>query len=427
LALLATPFGWRAIVLPGGLLVRVVPGQGNIFSGQIAENIPPWLLERTAPAETAHLGWYLGALGLCMALSRQRLALSRLLVLIGFGALALMANRNVLLFYWLVTPIASLAIASGLRERTARLVTDGFPESWVRRFVLGGGALVLTGQIAIAVVAQRGEGEIGLPVAFHFPVESARYLRSIAASGPLFAPDHHGGYLELTLPDLRPFIDTRLVLHTADEYASYLDVVANPEKFDALAEAWRFQYVVLTTAYPDRYLGLAQHLATNPGWHLVFTDGSEVVFARQGLSLPLGSRATTDAILGGLATRFSGSPRLHEAARLNLARLLIVLGETGEAEVALSTSRSRAAAQMRARAWFVGGERAAAESLARALVDSDGSDVRSLALLAQIAIADGHAAAGAAWLRRALQVDPYDPESQAVLARLENRGEVANP
>ncbi len=421
LGLLATPFGWKAIALPGGLLLRLVPGQGNVFSTQIAENIPPWLLERTAPAETAHLGWVLGALALCIALSRERLALSRLLVLIGFASLALMANRNVLLFYWLASPIAAMAMASRLREVVARLATIGVPERWWRWLAPGLAALVMFGQIALAIVAQRGEGEIGVPAAFHFPVESARYLRGIAASGPIFAPDHHGGYLELTVPELRPFIDTRLVLHTAEEYEAYLDVVANPEKFDVLAETQKFRYVVLTTAYPDRYIGLAQHLATNGAWHLVFTDGSEVVFAREGASMGLGDRATTDAILATLATRFSNSEKLLDTSLLNFARLLIVLGETREAQIVLSASASRAAAQMRARAWFVAGERRAAESLARTLLDSDGDDVRSLALLAQIAIAEGHGGAGAEWLSRALRIDPYDPEARAVLARLENQ------
>jgi tetratricopeptide (TPR) repeat protein len=221
------------------------------------------------------------------------------------------------------------------------------------------------------------------------------------------------------VPDMRPYIDTRLILHTSGEYTDYLEAVANPEKFDLLADAQHFQYVVLTTAYPDLYLGLVQHLAASADWCLIFTDGSEVLFARRGPAVNLGDRGTTIAILRGLKQRFSGSTALHEAARLNLARLLIVLGEVSEAQAVLATLDSRAAAQMRARAFVVAGESAAAESLALILVDSDPHDVRSLALLAQLAIAAGDARVGAQWLERALVADPYDPESRAVLEHLE--------
>ena len=418
--MVATPYGREAFRLPAGLFLRLIPRGGNVFSAQVAENIPPWLWERTSPGETLHLAGAFAALAVCMALSRQRLVLSRLLVLIGFALLALLANRNVLLFYWLAAPMAAWVLAPRLREWGTRLVAgDGAWGPRWRRLGIPLVAVVLGGQLALAGVGQMREGEIGAPVAFHFPVESAKLLRSLAASGPVFAPDHQGGYLELMVPAVRPYIDTRLILHTAGEYTDYLEAVANPEKFDVLADAQQFQYVVLTTVYPDAYLGLVQHLAASADWRLSFTDGSEVLFARRGPSVNLGDRGTTSAILGGLKERFSGSTALHEAARLNLARLLIVLGETREAQAVLATLDSRAAAQMRARAFVVAGESAAAESLARILVDSDPHDVRSLALLAQLAIAAGDSRVGAQWLERALGADPYDLESLAVLERLE--------
>jgi hypothetical protein len=44
-----TPYGWRALVLPVKLLLRLVPANANVFSGQVAENVPPWLLARGDP------------------------------------------------------------------------------------------------------------------------------------------------------------------------------------------------------------------------------------------------------------------------------------------------------------------------------------------------------------------------------------------
>jgi Flp pilus assembly protein TadD len=135
--------------------------------------------------------------------------------------------------------------------------------------------------------------------------------------------------------------------------------------------------------------------------------------------LPLGERETTEAILRELAGRFARAPRLHEAARLQLARLLVVLERTDEAQHVLSTLSSTTAVQLRARAHFVAGDLAAAEALTLTLVNANDRDVRSLALLAQIAFAGGKPGPGVSWLTRALEVDPHDAEALSLLNRIE--------
>ena len=85
--------------------------------------------------------------------------------------------------------------------------------------------------------------------------------------------------------------------------------------------------------------------------------------------------------------RFDLIPKTRAAARINLARLLIVVGQPGAAERVLAPITSRAAAQLRARGHFAAGELGAAESLARVLLVGDPDDVRSLTLLAEIAFA----------------------------------------
>lgn len=431
-----TPYGSAGVTLAARLLARISPAADNLFGAQVAENVPPFVLERTAPAQIAHFKWYLAALAACLALAGRRLWLSHLLLLAGFGALALMANRNVLLFYWVATPIAILA----LTPRTARLA------AWARaaapRWIIPGAVAlggVLAAQLALAAVAARREPTIAAPTPFHFPTESTRRLAEAGAHGPVFTPDHAGGYLSFTAPRLQPYLDTRLLLHTADEYAEYLAAVDDPARFDALAERWRFRYVVLTTAYPDRYLGLARHLADSPGWDLTFTDGAEVLFTRRDPpdagapapgaepNRPLASDEEVDRIAGGLAARFSRQPQQHQAARLQLARLLVVLGQPEQALRVLSTMSGRAAVQLRARAHLVAGQPAAAESLARTLLLVDARDVDSLTLLAQIALRERQPQAALGWLRRALAADPYDPGARRLLDALAPGGAAPDP
>jgi hypothetical protein len=421
-----TPYGGAGVTLAARLLARITPAAGNLFGAQVAENIPPFVLERTAPAQIAHFKWYLVALAVCLALTGRRLWLSHLLLLGGFGALALMANRNLLLFYWVATPIAILALAPRVERLLAR-ARGAAPRRWIIPGAVAALGGLLAAELALAAVAARREPTIAAPTPFHFPTESARRLAEARARGPVFTPDHAGGYLSFTTPGLLPYLDTRLLLHTAAEYAEYLAAVDDPARFDALAQRWRFRYVVLTTAYPDRYLGLARHLADSPAWELTFTDGAEVLFTRRepptadppppesGKARPLATDQEVDQITTQLAARFSRQPEQHQAARLQLARFLVVLAQPQQALRVLSTMSGRAALQLRARAHLVAGQPAAAESLARTLLLVDATDVNSLTLLAQISLLERQPQTALSWLRRALAADPYNLEARRLL------------
>jgi len=334
-----------------------------------------------------------------------------------------MANRNVPLLYWVAAPVAAIALAPGMLQIYQTRRAAWF-RPWLRRSCATAGLVVLLGaELGLAVLVQMRESALGLPTPFHFPVEAARLLVEKGVTGPIFAADQHGGYLTFTVPGVRPYIDTRLVLHTGQEYAEYLSLFDDPARFDALDAREKFNAVILTTAYPDRYLGLIWHLAVSHDWRLVSTDGAEVLFLRQGTALALGERATVDAILQRLAQRFGGAAALHDAARIHLARLLVVLGQSRQAEYVLSDLDSLPAAQLRARAHFVAGEHRAAEGLAHILLLQDPRDIRSLALLAEIAVSESQSGKAREFLRRALAIDPYDSEARALVDRLEKRGE----
>jgi hypothetical protein len=461
LASCLTPYGLDALALPARLLARLAPGRDNVFGAAIAENVPPLVLARTAPEQIGHFRWVLLGLGLAFAVVRPRVHPAHALVLLGFAGLALLANRNVLLFYWVAAPLAATALAPRAAERWSALTSvlaSARPRAprWLARLAtrarahLAGAALAaaLAAELGLAGLALGRESRLGAPTPFHFPIESARRLAALGAAGPIFAPDQAGGYLTFTVPALRPYIDTRLVLHTGREYADYLALFDDPARFDALAAAQGFRYVVLTTAYPDRYLGLVAHLAASAAWRLIDTDGFEVLFAsarakeeeggggggdgkgrgcgdgggcgaRANAAIALDQRATIDAIIAELGARFGARPEVYAAARLNLARTLIVVGQPGQAEYVLSSLDTRAAALLRARGRFATGALASAESLTRILLLQDPRDTRSLTLMAELALAGGSADDGRRWLRQALEADPYDPEARSILAGLE--------
>jgi Tfp pilus assembly protein PilF len=107
------------------------------------------------------------------------------------------------------------------------------------------------------------------------------------------------------------------------------------------------------------------------------------------------------------------------AALTSLATLHGLLGQHELAERALAGVSAPEAEALTARLRFAAGDLASAERLAAARLSDEGEDVRSLNLLAQIALRRGEDARSLSYLRRALRARPSDPEAQRLLANLE--------
>ncbi|WP_437850626.1 tetratricopeptide repeat protein [Sorangium sp. So ce363] len=419
LATCLTPFGLRGAALPALLLGRLLPGEHQVFAHDVAENLPPFELERLSDGEFWHFKWCLALLALSVLLAGRRLRLSHALLLLGFAGLALMSNRNVLLLYWVGAPIFAVNLAPALR----RLCVSSFRRAGVRAAV-GLNAVLLSALLLVSASAAAREPPLADPSPFRVPAESAVRLDALPG-GDVFAADHYGGYLIWRLyPRFRPYIDTRLVLRTADEFAEYLRLADEPERFEAFQARHSFAYVVLPVMFPERYQRLIGHLYASADWKLLYTDGSEVLFARRDLTpgvaeQPFRDASETDRTLVQLGQRFADSPKVHAAARLSLATLHGVLGQLEQAERTLASLDTPQARALEARLRFAAGELDAAERLARQSLVSQDDDVGSLNLMALIALRRGESAQGLGFLRRALRVRPFDPEATRILVNLE--------
>jgi hypothetical protein len=416
---LITPYGIGAWLLPFSLLGRLAPTSTNVFSLAVAENVPPFLLARTTGNDPAHLFLALGVLTLGVlalwALGRRpRLGWGPGFVLVGLVALALMANRNILLLY-----VIAPALLGPLFARAGKAQQESTKARLAYRLLIGtSGAFFLAG----SALAQARETAAGKPTPFRFPVGAARLLAEAHAEGTVFAPDHQSGYLAFEVPGLRPYIDTRLVLHSGAEYADYLSLLDDPDRFDALDARAHFRFVVLTAGLPGRYLSLAAHLVADPTWHLLYTDGTELLFARAGDSWALASESTLGRITAELDRTYGDHASLREVAYLNLSRLLVACGQADAARDVLASFTSRAAAWLRARALFAGSDWTAAEAVARLLLDQEARDADGQALAATVLLAEGNEAEGRAALARALSLDPFNPEARQLAARLGTPG-----
>jgi hypothetical protein len=430
-ACFVTPYGARAVALPFALLGRLLPVTGNVYSGNVAENVPPWVLERTGAGPFGHVALYLGLLALCLV-SARRVMLSHVVVVVALAALALASNRNVLLLYWLATPIAVMSAMPALRRVSVGLrrsrVTRG--RRLVRALPASAAAAVLITVLTLGGLAAARETSLGEPAPWRAPTESTRIISERGGEGAIFAADQFGGFLMWRLgPAHRPYMDTRLVLRTAEEFEEYLSVVDEPQRFDAWEQDKGFAYVILPVTYPDRYLGLIAHLYAGRRWELIFTDGAETLFARRGVSMEegashtwnLGSPAVTERIVADVSRRFGDSPRLLEAARAQLATLDLGVGEPRQAERALAGLETPLADALRARSRLALGDFDGAAGYAGASLARDARDVRSLDVLALVAAHQGDSSKALVLLRRALEVNPYDDEAEKLLARWEGQ------
>jgi hypothetical protein len=417
-AMCVTPFGVRGAALPVVLLGRLLPGDQQIFAQQVAENLPPFELERLSGGEFWHFKWYLVLLGLSTLVAWRRLLVSHALLLVGFAGLALMSNRNVLLLYWVGAPLVAINLAPALRRLAARWRRPGLQAAWGLNAALLGALL-----LGSASAAAR-ESTVSEPSPFRAPTGSAQRLEALPV-GDVFCADHYGGYLIWRLyPRFNPYIDTRLVLRSADEYAQYLRLADEPERFDAFQARHRFGYVVLPVLFPERYQRLIAHLYESPDWKLLFTDGTEVLFGRRDLTTdvaeqPLARAGETERLLSGLQARFSASAKVHDAARLSLATLHGALGQFAQAERTLRDIDAPEAKALQARLRFAAGDLVAAQRLAQERLNTDRDDVGSLSLMAQVALRRGESAEGLGLLRRALQIRPFDQEATRLLGKLE--------
>jgi len=418
LVALATPYGLDGLALPFKLLGRIDPLGGDLFRQSVSENVPPWQLERAggAPLEVTSFKWVaaLAFASFLVPIARRRpLALSRLLLLCGLLALALTANRNILLFNWLAGPVA----AANLHAVA--------PES--RRWRVAAAVLALCGLSVLAVLRHLGgQGEVSLdrPTPFRVPDRAVERLQQLGLDrGPLHCSVRYGGYLIWRLfPRARPTMDGRLVLRSAAELAEHLDIADRPELFEAYRRRRGVRVALLPAALPDRYLPLVVHLQRSPDWRLLATDGTQTLFVHRSLhaaaGLDLGSASTVREIARELERRWSASPAVLERARLHLGRLLAAVGARSRAREVLSRCAGREARSLLARVLYLEGRVEEARRMAAGLLARHGDDVNDLVLLARITLERGARSRAVDLLERALALEPTSAQARRLLAAI---------
>jgi tetratricopeptide (TPR) repeat protein len=248
-----------------------------------------------------------------------------LLLLAALLPLALLARRNIPLFALVALPAASPMVQEALRRAgawmggrlpAARALGPAAASAAAAAFVAACALLLLLDVWSNRFHARDGtHRQFGLGEAPGlYPGGAARFVAERRPPGEVFNDMTSGGYLAWRwFPDRRVFIDGRLEVHDEALFAEYLRAQRDPRFFEEMARRRDVRLVVWSHRQSVEAAPLLRHLATDPGWRLVFLDRSSTVFVRH-------DRAAEASL--GLAAIDPGDPGLGRR----------VLEEIGQAE-----------------------------------------------------------------------------------------------
>jgi hypothetical protein len=347
LALLVNPYHVGAALHP--LLLATRMSGENVFSQEIFELGSPLALARLpafrsmlAPALAAHVALLaIGALAVVDGARMRRFTDVALVAV--FGALSLLAVRNVALFAVVAAPSLAAALDARLSGTRRRRLAGAALAA-----ILGFTALT-TARVALSgFYSARGRPErFGAELCRRcLSVDAVEWLADRNLVGPGFNNLNIGATLLWRDPAHKVFIDGRNEVTGEEFFRRYLEV-SRPDRWDEESRRYGFEYAVLAYAHDQP---LAGHLLRDAAWKLVYLDGAAVVFVREGgpnadlpeaeLPAPVG-RAEREEALGEIHVDGSRAARLARwlglgppprDADLALGSWLLALGQLAAAE-----------------------------------------------------------------------------------------------
>jgi len=265
-ATLLTPLGLRMVDYVLGFIEHPVTRSLN------TEFMPPTL-------QTA-AGQFFFALVLSLVVlifaSRRRPTVYEALRLLVFGALALMAVRNVIWFGFAAAPTLAASIS---RLAAGRPIGQGRPggRKWIN--VAAGGTIALL----VALSLPWFRPWLPLPavrrsyVSPDTPAESVEFLRDLSAPPRVFHSQSFGSYMIWAIPEVPVFIDTRVELYLPPQWIDYLAL--NYARFDweTILNRYDVDTLFLQRGEQD---SLIEAAGGAPGWKQGYADEQAVIFLR---------------------------------------------------------------------------------------------------------------------------------------------------
>ena len=221
-------------------------------------------------------GFVVGLAALLLA-SRYRLKTHEALRLLLFGALALMARRNIAWFGMVAAPVAAACLAEWSARRGAVARTGpGRP-----RLNLAIASLV--GLLAVASLPWL-RPFLPLPaerqayLSAETPVDAVAFLKGLPAQRA-FHSEAYGSYMIWASPERPVFVDTRIELYPPTQWADYVALSAGRYDWQEILDRYGIDTLLLDR---DKQGRLIEAAGASPSWARVYEDAQAVVLQRRG-------------------------------------------------------------------------------------------------------------------------------------------------
>ena len=288
IALFLNPYHYRAVFYP--LLLATRLDSDNLFAGQISELTSPFSLAtdpRFPFTITLQLFCYKVLLGLAslalIGLIRRR-RFGEILMLLVFGALSVMAVRNIPLFVVAGFPAIVFGLAALLpthaggkkaRKQSLRRRRFGALLVWATAAL----AMLMTMRVVGGGYYDEGRRAVRFETAIAeevLAVETADWIAAHDLRGRGYNSLNVGGTLIWRDPSRKIFIDGRNEVSGEEFFRRYL-ALSRPEGWKRLAPSYDLDYAVIAHRHA---MPLARVLHEDPLWRLVHADAVAAVFVR---------------------------------------------------------------------------------------------------------------------------------------------------
>jgi hypothetical protein len=205
-----------------------------------------------------------------------------------WGLLALMATRNVPIFALVVTPILAEQWQAGLVNARPGRLLDFYRRLSENVTTLNraadGRATVAAAFLALVAVLAKPNLVGGDPIlttdvlSNRFPVAAVQFVAAHpqAVTGEMFNDYGWGGYLILTMPEHRVFVDGRNDFYGPDLVREYSSVNTVETNWETVLQKYGVGWTVLPRAHPLNVL-----FSLRRDWNLAYADDVTAIYARQ--------------------------------------------------------------------------------------------------------------------------------------------------
>jgi hypothetical protein len=238
-----------------------------------------------------------------MYISKRRLRLTEMLIILAFGYLALTSLRNVMWWGWVTAPIIAANFAVWSASRKARLAeeaaaaeapqelpnTDTEPERhptqtkelYAVNFIMA--AILVVGAFAFTPLWRADNPLVPatakMALGDSTPIKLADFLKSASVPTPIFNYMEWGGYLEWELyPQYQLFIDGRFEARQVQVWRDYLSISRGQADWQQTLDSYHVRTLVLNKKFDE---ALIPFVTQSPEWQKVYEDKQGLVFEKK--------------------------------------------------------------------------------------------------------------------------------------------------